>query len=192
MKKSFDSVNRTCLLDKLRNIGVNGNIYFAVKTIYENVSCAVLVNGIYTDWFAGDLGVKQGCILSPTLFSVYINDLAKVIKELDCGIVMENYELNILLFADDIALIADSPQSLQDMLDTLSKWCSKWRLYIDIDKTKIVHFRMPSIVKTEYNFTCSGNNICVVDSYKYLGLMFNDHLDENMMQNQLLNLLTEL
>ncbi len=37
MKKAFDSVNRTCLLVKLRNIGINGNIYFAVKTIYENV-----------------------------------------------------------------------------------------------------------------------------------------------------------
>ncbi len=161
--------------------GVKGNIYFAVKTIYEHVSCAVRVNGIYTDRFAVDLGVKQGCILSPTLFSICINDLAKAIKELDCGIVMENYKLNIFLFADDIALIADRPQSLQHMLDTLSKWCSKWRLNINIYKTTVVHFRMPSIVKTEYNFTCSGNNICVVDSYKYLGLMFNEHLDKNMM-----------
>ncbi len=89
------------------------------------MSCAVHVNGIYTDWFTVDLGVKQECLLSPTLFSVYINDLAKAIKELYCGIVMENYKLNILLFADDIALIADCPQSLKHMLDTLSKWCSK-------------------------------------------------------------------
>ncbi len=110
MKKAFDSINRTYLLHKLRNIGVNCNIYFAVKTIYENVACGVRINGIYTDWFAVDLGVKQGCILSPTLFSIYINDLAKAIKELDCGIVMENSKLNILLFADDIALIADSLQ----------------------------------------------------------------------------------
>ncbi len=72
-------------------------------------------------------------------------------------------------------------QSLQHMLDTLSKWCSKWRLNINIDKTKGIDFRMPSIVKTEYNFTCPVNNICVVDSYKYLGLMFNEHLDKNMM-----------
>ncbi len=100
MKKAFDSVNRTCLLDKLRNIGVNGNTYFAVKTIYENVLCAVRVNGIYTDWFAVDLGVKQGCILSLTLFSIYINDLVKAIKELECDIVMENYKLNILLLID--------------------------------------------------------------------------------------------
>ncbi len=86
---------------------------------------------------------------------------------------MENYKLNILLFVDDIALIADSLQSLQHMLDTLSKWCSKWRLNINIDKTNVVHFRL--------HFTCSGNNICVVDSYKYLGLMFDEHLDHNMM-----------
>ncbi len=62
---------------------------------------------------------------------------------------MVNYKLNILLFADDIAVIADSPQSLQGMLDTVSKWCSKWRLNINIDKTKVVYFRMPSIANTE-------------------------------------------
>ncbi len=48
---------------------------------------------------------------------------------------MENYTLNILLFADDIALIEDNPQSLQHMLDTMSKWCSKWRLIIFFNKT---------------------------------------------------------
>ncbi len=47
--------------------------------------------------------------------------MAKAIKELDCGIVMENYKMNILLFADDIALIADSLQSLQYVLDILSR-----------------------------------------------------------------------
>ncbi len=77
------------------------------------------VLSIYTNWFALNLGVKHGCILSPTLFSIYINDLAKAIKELYCGIVMENYKLNILLFSDDIALIPDHQQSLQHMLDTL-------------------------------------------------------------------------
>ncbi len=60
MKKAFDIVNGTCLLDKLRNIGINDNIYFDVKIIYEKLSSAVRVNGIYTDWFAIDVGVKQG------------------------------------------------------------------------------------------------------------------------------------
>jgi hypothetical protein len=181
MKKAFDSVNKTCLLDKLRSIGVNGNMYFAVKTMCVNVSCAVRVNGMYTDWFAVDMGVKQGCILSPTLFSIYINDLAKSIKALDLGIVMEDYKLSVLLFADDIALVADSPQSLQTMLDAVSVWCNKWRLQINVDKTKVVHFRMPSVVKTDVIFRCSENVINVVDSYKYLGLMFNEHLDKSMM-----------
>ncbi len=63
---------------------------------------------------------------------------------------------------------------------------------INIDKTKVVHFRMPSIAKTEYNFTRSENNICVVESYKYLGLMFNEHLDKNMMAKSISKLLTEL
>ncbi len=67
------------------------------------------------------------------------------------------------------------------MLEILSKWCSKWILNINTDKTKVVHFRISSIAKTDHNFICSGNNICVVDTYKYIGLMFNEHLDKNMM-----------
>ncbi len=47
MKKALYIVNRTCLLYKLRNIGINDNIYFAVKTIYENVSCDMHVSGMY-------------------------------------------------------------------------------------------------------------------------------------------------
>ncbi len=74
------------------------------------------------------------------------------IKELDCGIIMKNFQLNILLYVGGIALITDSSKSVQHIVDTLSKWCSKYRFNINTDKTKVVHLRMPSIAKTDYNF----------------------------------------
>jgi hypothetical protein len=74
--------------------------------------------------------VKQGCCLSPTLFSVFANDLVKEINDLDLGITMGEAKVSILMYADDIFLIADSAEKLQSMLNTLHSWCKRWRVYI--------------------------------------------------------------
>ncbi len=86
MQKAFDTINRVCLMEKLRNIGVNGYMYNAMKNMYENVSCSVRVNGLTTERFDVELGVKQGSISSPTIFSIFVNDLAGEIKDLKAGI----------------------------------------------------------------------------------------------------------
>ncbi|XP_063436893.1 ankyrin repeat domain-containing protein 50-like [Mytilus trossulus] len=90
------------------------------KSLYENVTCKVRVNDRHTPWFNVDCGVKQGCLLSPTLFAAYINDLAKRINNLNCGVCFDDTVLSILLYADDIALIAPDEESLQKMLDTVT------------------------------------------------------------------------
>ncbi len=180
MQKAFDTVHHTCLLDKLRSIGICGNMYLAIKTLYEGVSSSVRINGHYTEWFDVESGVKQGCILSPSLFSIFINDLAVEIKDLRLGIDIDDYKLSILMFADDIALIADTPESLQSMLDVVSAWCHRWRLCINADKTKVVHFRIPSVQRTGFQFNCSNSVIEVTNSYKYLGMTLNEHLDKSL------------
>ena len=68
----------------------------------------LLKNDNITDLFSVEKGVKQGCILSPMLFSMFINDLAHYINSLGTGIECGDVRLAILLFADDIALMAES------------------------------------------------------------------------------------
>ncbi len=119
---------------------VSGQIYFALKALYDAVIYSVRLNRIYTDWFDVNIGVKQGYILSPTLFSIFINDLVGNINALGLGIQIEDLCQSILLFADDIALISDTEESHQAMLDSLSDWCNKWRLQISPEKTKVVQF----------------------------------------------------
>ena len=83
-----------------------------IGAVYKGCQCCVRLNGRCTDWFNVDSGLKQGCLLSPILFSLYINDLAQEIKQLDCGVDNGDCKLSILLYADDIVILAESETDL--------------------------------------------------------------------------------
>ena len=80
---------------KLKTIGVKGKILQAMQSLYENVECAVRINGELSSWFGVNNGVKQGCLLSPTLFAVYLNDLAEGINGLNHGVTMGEEQVSI-------------------------------------------------------------------------------------------------
>ena len=75
--------------------------------------------------------MKQGDSLSPLLFSIFINDLAKYINSIKCGVKAGIDEVSILLYADDIVLLAETQKNLQKMLDCLNQWCDSWKIYIN-------------------------------------------------------------
>ena len=74
-KKAFDTVNQGILWHKLHHIGIKDKLFSAIKGLYDKVICTVRINGFNTDWFTVKCGLKQGCPLSPVLFSFFINDL---------------------------------------------------------------------------------------------------------------------
>jgi hypothetical protein len=79
--------------------GVRGKFLTAIQSLYNEVKCTVRINNDLTPWFNVEAGVKQSCILSPTLFSVYINDLADRINFLNCGVPFDDFCLSLLLYA---------------------------------------------------------------------------------------------
>ena len=149
-----------------------------IKALYRNLESCVRVNGRLTDWFSQVSGVRQGDTLAPTLFAIFINDLALEIRSLGLGIPTQNDEnISILMYADDVVLISDSEEGLQNMLDTVHDWSKDWRLSINYDKTNIVHFHKASEARTEYEFHIGDNNIALSETYRYLGLDLNETLD---------------
>ncbi len=167
----------SCLWYKLQRVGIKGKIMNALQSLYDGVECCVRVNGAMTGWFSVDNGLKQGCGISPTLFAIYVNDLAQEINSLKNGIQIGEENISILLFADDIALISDSEEKVQAMLTQLHKWCRKWRLNLNMDKTKIVHYRSEKDNRSNFNFKFGEKQVEYVNSYKYLGLWFEEHLN---------------
>ena len=69
----------------LREVGVVGKMWRALKNIYVKVESGVVVNEERTEWFELHTGVRQGCILSPTLFAIFIDGLATLVKECTKG-----------------------------------------------------------------------------------------------------------
>ena len=177
MQKAFDWVNRDLLLFKLMSqFNISGRMYKAIASLYTNSSACVRLNSHSTASFDINSGVKQGDPLSPTLFSMFLNDLALDVKSLNCGVNIDGTILSILMFADDIALIAPDEASLQAQLDAIYNWCRKWRMAVNKSKTQVVHFRPSRHPITNFSFLYGTEPLSKVSEYKYLGVYFDEYL----------------
>ena len=154
-------------------------MYKAIKSFYSSCTACIRVNEYCTDWFPVNSGVRQGDNISPTLFSLYINELAKEINSLKSGVKLGALELSILLYADDMVLVSENEQDLQKMLETMHDWCSKWRLKVNTTKTNIVHFRPKRAQETKFVFKLGETILEKAKEYKYLGVILDEHLTFN-------------
>ena len=126
------------------------------KTMYSKTDAAIRLNDKITKWFETAAGVREGLNDSPTAFSIFINSLAKNIKYLNKGVKYGNNMISILLYADDIIVLAETEDNLQSMLNQLSAWCNKWRMLINTDKSQIIHFRPKRHKQTKFKFTVNS------------------------------------
>ena len=133
------------------------------------------INDKTTDWFTTRSGVRQDC-LSPTLFSLFLNDLFNELNTLNKGVQVGDDNITVLAYADDIAIITENKQDIQIILNTLENWCKKWRVTINCGKTKVVHFRKKRIPRSCVQFHI-GENIIEYAEYKYLGVVLDEFLN---------------
>ena len=154
--------------------------------MYSSPKSRVVLNEFETDFFDCPIGVKQGDCLSPTLFAIFINDLAEEIKLSGTGLELdENTFVNILLYADDIVLLAKNEMDLQFLLLLVENWCIKWRLEVNLTKTNIVHIRGKGKSQSMYMFLFDRKPVPYCVSYKYLGCSINEFLESKFTVNQL-------
>ena len=78
--KAFDRIPRNKLFDKLRTIGVKGHFLEVLMSMYTNDKSAAKIENKITQTFLCHNGVKQGCMLSPTLFNTYLSDLREMLN----------------------------------------------------------------------------------------------------------------
>ena len=120
--------------------------------------------------FEVQCGSKQGGILSPDFFSVYINDLVLELENLGIGCHLAKTFVACILFADDMALAAPSRACLQKMIDVVAAYCRKFCLNINVKKTKTIVFG-PAFRKIDgfKKLYIHGQSIEFVQEWRYLG-----------------------
>ena len=175
LKKAYDPVDRKILWRKLEKIGIPNQMVSMIKNLYNQVSCTVKTNDTISEFFAVDYGVRQGCILSPLLF-IFINDIIVYLNN-EKGISVGGEIINCLMYADDLAVLAENDHLLQDLLQGIGEWCQMNHLEINEAKSAVIHFRKRSSVITEFNFHINNNKIMVQPTYKYLGVIFDEYFD---------------
>ncbi len=102
-------------------------------------------------------------------------------KRRSLGVEVDGLMVALLLYVDDLAILAESEQDLQDMLNVPHEWTQEFDMSVNIEKTKVVHFRRgPSIPCTEAVFTLGDVVVQMVDRYHYLGLVLTQFMDLNI------------
>lgn len=173
---AFYLLPRNSLFYKLSCFGLSSKVIRVLQKLYENTSSRVWDNKSLSDDFLVNIGVKQYCLLSPLLFSLYLNDLHEVLPG---GVSVAGTIVKILMYADDLVFLSDCPTKLQCMIDHLHSYCTVWGLKINLNKSKIVVFREGSKISSNMKWNYGENPIEVLNEYKYLGIILNYNLSFN-------------
>ena len=104
-KKAFDTVWRCGLFKKLSKMGIDGKMLQILENIYSEVNYSIKLHYSLTDPITSNVGLKQGCVLSPLLFNLYINDLPNMFNEFNDPVHVGKYLTNIIMYADDLVLL---------------------------------------------------------------------------------------
>ena len=171
--KAFDSIWRGAMIKKLHQIGINGPFLQVIKSIYHTTTNSLIYNDSLTPKFMSNIGVKQGDTLSTILFNLYINDLPNIFSFVGSDpIVVDHSSINCLIYADDLVIMSTTAEGLQNCINKLATYCDKWKLQVNLKKTKVILYnRQGSLIK-KHSFLFKSNNIEITKQYKYLGFIF--------------------
>ena len=170
-RKAFDSVNHFILLQKLKAVGISGNLLSWMKSYLSNRNQFVQVNEVKSDTSFIKFGVPQGSILGPKLFSLYVNDFPESITSGE-----------LYMFADDTTIFTVSDnidiifKAMQDLLDQVFSWCGANRLIAHETKSEALLLSKQRFIGPLLPLKYGEKFIEFKSSCKCLGVTINSNL----------------
>ena len=166
-EKAFDTVKHENMIEMLKEIHLDGKDVRLISNLYWDQKAAVEIENERTSWVEIKRGIRQGCVLSPDMFSLYGQRCMEELEEME-GISIGGRNVNNIRYADDTVLIADSEAKLQRLVDALDTSCREKGLKINKNKTEVM-----GITKAKERLTVrinvQGNPVKQVNEFKYLG-----------------------
>lgn len=181
--KAFDTISHSKLLQKLSNIGINGNELSIFRNYLTNRKQSVKINECLSNQLTISFGVPQGSVLGPTLFLIYINELCNL-----------SIDAKIVSFADDTILLFKSSNwngiylKANRGIAIVKRWLDNNTLTMNVTKTKYIEFSINASLSIPVNqikiCACPLTNVNICDcpnlervtKIKYLGIIFDSNL----------------
>ncbi len=125
---------------------MGGKLFEGIKSLYENASASVWVNGELSESFDVEVGVRQGSVMSPWLFNIYMDECIREIKvgvwDLGARLNVRGVEQHVVasLYSDDTVLLAEREGMLQRIVDEFDRVCKRRKLKVNAGKSKVMVF----------------------------------------------------
>ncbi|KAG7305516.1 hypothetical protein JYU34_009592 [Plutella xylostella] len=187
LEKAFDSVPREALWMVLEKVGCTPKFVRLTRLLHDDMECCVSVNGEQTEIFPVSCGVKQGCVLAPTLFALYFAVVVRDalhnssegvrirfrtdgslfnIARLKAHTKVSYATITDIMYADDLCFVADTPGGIQSLMANLDESCKKFGLKISVNKTEVM---ANTIDGQTFSIKLGDSVLRQVDKFKYLG-----------------------
>ena len=153
-EKAFDSIRWDYILSSLKAFNFGPNFIGYIKTLYNDISTAIINNGYISTWFQPERGVRQGCPISPYLFILAVETLSSKIRETIKGILINGTEIKISQLADDTTCFIRDKYSLKHLLSLFARFKCCAGLSINVEKT---------VAKPLGIFQPESNSLCGLD-----------------------------
>ena len=193
LQKAYDTIDRTLLWQVLTRIGVPPQMIAVIRQFHDGMRACVRPNdGVCSDWFEVEQGLRQGCVLSPLLFNIFFAAVLNVVlqrfseeptilaelvhlKEPSTSMGPEtamDYVRRVvwgMLYADDACIVSRSPQELAKMMEVIVEGCRAFALTVSAKKTETMCMPPPRTPRTMVRIEAAGQIYKQVQSFTYLG-----------------------
>ena len=194
LQKAYDTVHRTLLWQVLTRIGVPPQMIAVIRQFHDGMrACVRPDDGLCSDWFEVEQGLRRGCVLSPLLFNIFFAAVLNVVfqrfseepailvelvhlKEPSTSMGPESAMECVLrragmdtLYADDACIVSRSPQGLTKMMEVIVEVCRAFALTVSAKKTETMCMPPSRTQRTMVRIEAAGQIFKQVQSFTYLG-----------------------
>jgi hypothetical protein len=198
--KAFDKINRAKLWIIMKNFCRSAVLRYLIL-YYSNSYATVQLNNQTSEKFKTKIGVKQGGCLSPLLFAIYVADIMDEIKNINIGVKIGAQYVNLLMYADDIALITETRSDMAKLLQIIEKYGHKKEIKFNGSKTNLLIFNKKSKKSTKreleeeitIELKLDGERIVETEEARYLGFILNvNNINSAHLNNRYTNFLNKI